>query len=354
MVYDSTENIDCQVQDLEVLEDISGTGKKREWSYYKMMNERLSTVYQAVNEKKSYRLIDCCSSLSYAYDSAKNVRKLSHAHFCKVRLCPLCSWRRSLRLYADTMKCVDYLADRNYRYLFITLTVKNCKADELSSTIDNLFKAVKKFDRRKETQCFEGFVRNLEITHNVDYDSPSFDTYHPHFHMLVAVKSTYFARNYISKRHLRALWADCLGITDNDYRQSLQVSIEKCYGNSSKKVAEVSKYASKASEYVIVDDFDLSVSAVRCLDEALHHRRLVTYSKCFREAKQALHLADIEQADLLHIDDDDTSELEADAQEIFWWFSGFRNYIKVAERKKLGDDKYIYNYDRMKELEGLR
>lgn len=330
----------CQevnISDLLVLDDEDSRGKKRKWKEYKTMNECLSNVYLDFDNKKASRLADCCTQLAYNID-ADGKKHLHSANLCRIRLCPLCAWRRSLRLYSDAMKCIDYLnSQHNYQYLFVTLTVKNCNRDELVNTIDKLYSAVKKLDRRKEISAWAGWIRNLEVTHNIDVTSSSYDTYHPHFHQLVAVKGSYFTRgNYISKRKLRSLWADCLGITDDDYRQSLQINIKRCYSSTPKQIAEVSKYASKASEYIIADDYNLSVDTVRTLDDALRNRRLINYAKCFREAKQHLKITDIEQADLIHIDDDNSTSEEAKQLEIYWWYSGYRNYYRVAnfEREK--------------------
>lgn len=328
----------CQevnISELVALNDSDNRGKKRKWKEYKTMNECLSNVYSAFDLKKSSRLADCCTQLAYNIDDSGK-KHLHSANLCKIRLCPLCAWRRSLRLYSDAMRCIDYLnAQCNYQYIFITLTIKNCQRDELVSTIDKLYSAVHKLDKRKEISAWAGWIRNLEVTHNIDVTSSSYDTYHPHFHQLVAVKSSYFTRgNYISKRKLRALWADCLGITDNEYRQQLQVNIKRCHGNTPKQVAEISKYASKANEYIIADDYDLSVDTVRTLDDALRNRRLINYAKCFREAKRHLKIADIEQADLIHIDDDNNISEEPKNVEIYWWYSGYRNYYRVAKIDK--------------------
>lgn len=347
-MYDNTntnrlicQEVDC-VSDLLALSDKDNRGKKRRWKEYKTMNECLSNVYRAFDDKKASRLYECCTQLVYNIDS-DNKKHLHSANLCKIRLCPICAWRRSLRTYSDVMKCIDYLnTQHNYQYLFVTLTVKNCNSDELVSTIDKLYSAVKKLDRRKEiVSSWAGWVRNLEVTHNIDINSPSYDTYHPHFHQLVAVKSSYFTRgNYISKRKLRTLWADCLGITDDDYRQSLQVNIKRCYGNTPKQVAEISKYASKANEYIIADDYNLSVDTVRTLDKALHNRRLVNYAKCFRDAKRYLKISDVEDADLIHIDDDNSSDDNKNI-EIYWWYSGYRNYYRVARfDKRYYDEHY--------------
>ena len=62
------------------------------------------------------------------------------AEFCRHRLCPTCNWRKSLKLFSQ-MKEVSARLLQDFpgaRYLFLTLTVKNCSGAELAQTIDKM------------------------------------------------------------------------------------------------------------------------------------------------------------------------------------------------------------------------
>ena len=62
------------------------------------------------------------------------------ADFCRHRLCPVCNWRKSLKLFSQ-MKEVSARLLQDFpgaRYLFLTLTVKNCSGAELAQTIDKM------------------------------------------------------------------------------------------------------------------------------------------------------------------------------------------------------------------------
>lgn len=321
------EAVDGQLSvDSEILSDIGRNGKERPWRKYKLANEYLSLAYTDIDKKKADRLKSCGKVLTFDLDKEGN-KKLVGAESCRVRLCPLCSWRRSLKSYYNTMKIVSYINEHydNVSYIFVTLTVKNCYADDLSNTLDLLFSALQRLVQRKDIKAvWRGSVRNLEVTHNVDMNSTSYDTYHPHIHMLVAVNKSYFKdQRYISRSKLQAMWRECLRV---DYDP--QVDIRACKGTDAHAVAECSKYATKASDYILFDDWDLTVLTVRTLDNALANRRLINYAGLFRDVKRILVLDDVEDGDLVRVGDG-LDIGEPVKREYYWWYSGYRQYYKI-------------------------
>lgn len=339
MKYDSRNRLPCQdPQTAEALSDKGRNGKERPWRAYKVANEYLAMAYDSLSSHKADRLRGCCRTLTFAR-SQSGEQKLVHADSCRVRLCPLCAWRRSLKNYWTTTKIVNWLSAHEqdpsvgrYSYLFVTLTVRNCKGPDLSTTIDTLFAAVKRLYQRKEIKAsWKGMVRNMEVTHNVDYDSKDFDTFHPHFHCIVAVRPSYFSHGYISHERLVELWRDCLGV---DYDPV--VDIRRIRGRCGDRttagaLAECSKYAAKAADYILLDDWDLTCDTVKLLDAALDGRRLINYGGIFREVKALLKLDDCEDGDLVKVGMDETS-LGPDAQLVtFMWYSGYRQYYKRSQ-----------------------
>ena len=321
----------------ELIDISETTNKRRKWQEYKQSNIYLAGAYTQIDDDKAIKLLNCAEYLAYDVNEYEK-KHLSQVYFCRIRLCPVCSWRRSLRLFADNMKIVQYIDSHNrefgkINYLFVTLTVKNCVADKLSSTLDSILKAYNDLLRRKCIRSsWRGCVRHLEVTHNVNRDSSSFDTYHPHLHLLVAVDAgAYFGRKYISTFQLRQLWADCLHITDEQYRNNLQVDIRVCKNSTAEAVAEVSKYASKSKDYIILDDWDLTVDTVNTLDNALRNRRLVSYSGIFNVVKKMLKIEDVEKADLVHIEDDEQEQLSENVvrRDCYWWHFGYSQYYKL-------------------------
>ena len=329
------ERVNSQYADVDFnsqLSDRNLRGEERPWQRYKLANEYLALAYDEIDKKKAERLRACGKFLLFDVDENNNKRLVS-ANSCRVRLCPLCSWRRSLKCFHDTMQIVQYMQENDPKaYIFVTLTVKNCVAEKLSETLDLLFSAVKRLYERKEIKkAWLGCVRNLEVTHNCDVDSAYYDTYHPHFHMLVVVNKSYFkSRNYISRDKLRRLWSDCLRIKDEKYRENLQVDIRACRGPDAHAVAECSKYATKASDYLIFDDWNLTIDTVRTLDKALANRRLVNYSGVMRDVKRLLKISDVDDdnVDLTHISDDSNFSVKQ-SREMYFWHSGYSQYYKV-------------------------
>lgn len=339
MLYDSRYQSLCQdpPQLAEALSDKGRNGKERPWRSYKMANEYLAMAYDCLCSRKADRLRACGRTLTFARDQS-GAQKLVAADSCRVRLCPLCAWRRSLKNYWTTSMIVRWLSAHEqdpsvgrYAYLFVTLTVRNCKGSELSSQIDALFAAVKRLYQRKEVKAsWKGMVRNLEVTHNINYDSKDFDTFHPHFHCIVAVRPSYFSHGYISHDRLVELWRDCLGV-DYDPVVDIRRIRGRCGDQTTAgALAECSKYAAKAADYILLDDWELTCETVKLLDAALDARRLINYGGIFREVKALLKLDDCEDGDLVNVGGDETP-LGPDAKLVtYMWYSGYRQYYKVA------------------------
>lgn len=310
------------------LDDKGRNGRRRPWRAYKVANELLSEAYMSVDISKAERLKLCGKTLTFIVDS-EGKKRLQYADSCRVRLCPLCSWRRSLKNFWNTMHILRFWerTGSDYAFIFLTLTVKNCKGTELSGTLDELFAAFQRFTQRVQVKkTFLGMVRNVEVTHNVDTKSASYDTFHPHIHCLVAVRPSYFkSRDYLSQATLAELWKQSLRVDYNPV-----IDVRRVKGSDARAVAECSKYAAKAADYIIPDDWELTVETVGILDVALGRRRLIAYTGAFREAFSALRLDDAEDGDLTVTGSDDDPELgEGQHLETYYWYSGYRQYCKV-------------------------
>lgn len=319
---------------LNYLNDISDNGKSNPWREKKMANEKLSDVYEYVNKRKAERLRECGQILTFkVYDNGK--KKLDHMNSCRVRLCPLCAWRRSLKAFSNSMKITDYLQEKKeYRYLFITLTVKNCKAEELSQVLNNMFTGLNRLLQLKIIKsAWKGFYRGLEITYNKNAD-----TFHPHFHFLVAVNPSYFkSKFYISQKKLQEIWAQSLrleylpicNIKAVKITEEKNVSAEQKRIEMRKALAEISKYAVKDKEYIYQNDLELSVKVVKVLDEVLKDRRLIAYGGIMKEAKKKLQLEDEENGDLTHITDDILTKDEIYNIVMYSWSTGLKEFCEI-------------------------
>ena len=70
----------------------------------------------------------------------KEKKKIKASKFCRVRLCPVCQWRRSLKMFGQVKKITDKIleSDKSIRFIFGTFTIKNCVAEDLETCINIL------------------------------------------------------------------------------------------------------------------------------------------------------------------------------------------------------------------------
>jgi plasmid rolling circle replication initiator protein Rep len=326
-------------KEMEVLKDITKSGKERPWREKKLKTIELAESYRRLGNKKYYRIKECGTYLEYKRFLETLDFRLNRANFCKVRLCPMCSWRRSLKIFGQTSKIMNTaLEEKEYRFLFLTLTCKNVNGEDLSNQIDELFKAFTKTTRRKQfKQSVKGWFRALEVTHNLDKSSVNYDTYHPHFHMVLMVNESYFkdTRIYLTHKDWVELWKSCMSI---DYEPFINIKAFKSgtKEETEKSVAEVAKYAVKDDDLIIKDesgqvDEELTDDAVFILDKALANRRLTAFGGKLREIQQELKLDDLEKGDLVLTDNED-EELREDLEyliESYYWKVGYNQYIKL-------------------------
>ena len=326
-------------KEMEVLKDITKSGKERPWREKKLKTIELAESYRRLGNKKYYRIKDCGTYLEYRRYLETQELRLNRSNFCKVRLCPMCSWRRSLKIFGQTSKVMNRaLEEKEYRFLFLTLTCKNVDGEYLSNQIDELFKAFTKMTRRKIfKQSVKGWFRALEVTHNLDKNSNNYDTYHPHFHMVLMVNKNYFTDNkiYISHEKWAELWKSCMEV---DYEPLVNIKTFKSgtKEETEKSVAEVAKYTVKDDDLIIKDengqvDEELTDDAVFILDKALANRRLVAFGGKLRDIQKELKLDDLEKGDLVLTDNED-DELREDLDymiESYHWKVGYNQYIKI-------------------------
>lgn len=305
----------------EVLQDFDLKGTDRDWSGRKMANELLATAYDQVNDRKAARLRECATTLIYS--SVDGGKRLTGANFCRVRLCPICQWRRSLKAFGQTTKIINAIENERERaYILLTLTTKNCTGDELSPTIDKMMAAWNSFSRRARWKKVAlGWCRSMEVTHNVDVTSKSYDTYHPHFHVLICVNKSYFtSRDYIPHAEWVEMWRASMGV-----KYQPRVNIEKCRKIEG-SVAEITKYTTAEEDYIIPDDWDLTVDSVRTLEKALTNRRFIAYGGLFAEWHRKLNLTDVEDGDLVDTDNQDETADTTGVVVVYRWYSGYRQY----------------------------
>ena len=185
--------------------------KDKPWDQHKQQARQVASIYtQADYEKYSKRIWECSQSLEFRVlsdDQGGSHLKLHSARFCRVRLCPVCQWRRSMMWRARFLKalpkiCADYPKGR---FIFLTLTVRNCRLEDLRETIAWMNASWLKMIKRKNFPAL-GWIKCIEVTRGET------DLAHPHFHCLLMVNETYFSRGYISQADWTKMWKECLKV----------------------------------------------------------------------------------------------------------------------------------------------
>ena len=320
----------------EILKDYSSTGKERPWKLHKQENLQLVKIYKTAREKNinlitDSRLFDlehCADTLLFA-ENAEGKKKLKSANFCRLRLCPMCQWRRSLKMFGQVQTITDKILerDKSTRFLFATFTVKNVDAENLETCINILNNKFLYLVSRNKTfapakklkQNLLGYLKAVEVTYNTKDK-----TYHPHLHVIFAVKSTFFKnkQNYMTKKEWIELWQQALGV---DYKP--QTDIRAIKSGTAKAVAEVAKYPVKTAPILSLPD-DEAVEVLKTLTLSLHKKRFVAYGGIFKTIKQELKLTDVEtDKDLVSVDTEQQERFNAVIAVLFKYNFKFGCYI---------------------------
>jgi len=238
-------------------EDLSCRSERDQvWDIHRNNVDLVADLYNQSAEFERYfeRMDDCSGRLEFSQIVSKDTGeikiKLNNAHFCRVRHCPVCQWRKSLMWKARFYKAIPQIMEdhKSARWLFLTLTVKNCEIKDLKSTIQHMNNSFRKIINREHFKKYNlGFVKTTEITRSHD------GTAHPHFHILLLMNSSYFRRGYMKQEEWRDLWANVLHV---DYLPVIDIRTVKLDKSKTKEealsnaVAETLKYAVKPSDMI--------------------------------------------------------------------------------------------------------
>lgn len=187
--------------------------RDKPWDVHRAESQEVGQLYRD-GEYNRYadRIEECSQWLGFNITSPNELGesklKLDQTHFCRVRHCPVCQWRRSLMWYARFLKQLPDVIQANpkARWVFLTLTVKNCPLEELRATVKHMNASWKRLSERKQFPGI-GWVKSLEVTRGED------DSVHPHFHVLMMVRSSYFTHGYIKHSRWIELWKECLRVS---------------------------------------------------------------------------------------------------------------------------------------------
>ena len=244
----------------------------------KLKNPKFTSYIAPFISKTGKERCESCGDLTiFLADFEMKNKKLHKASFCGNRFCPMCSWRMSCKDSLKISILMEHLRkEENKEFIFLTLTAPNVKEDKLEEEIKHYNKSFKKLMGRKEVKSIvKGYIRKLEVTYNSDMSSKSYDTYHPHFHVVIAVNKTYFKKSdlYINQQRWLELWQEATGNSS-----ITQVDVRKYKSNNLKEVYELAKYSAKDTDYLV------SRPVFNVFYRALKGKQFIVFSGLFKDA----------------------------------------------------------------------
>lgn len=229
------------------------------------------------------------------------------------------------RFYQSLPKIVSDYPDA--RWMFLTLTVRNCDIADLGDTLTAMNAAFQRMKDRKEFKPVQGWIRTTEVTLGRDGSA------HPHFHTLMMVPPGMLnGHDYVKHYRWVELWRDCLRV---DYDPNVDVrSVKPRKPKEGESLAcataelvrgavsETLKYSTKPSDMVSDSEWFLE------LTRQTHKRRFVATGGALKDVLKLEQETDQDMVigDDISDGDDDGSRLA------FGWEVMSRKYRRVPEK----------------------
>lgn len=247
------------------------------WDVHRAQTDGVAAIYASSADFGRYaaRTAECSGILRFAWandaQTGESKLKLREARFCRVRHCPVCQWRRSLLWKFRFYEALPAVIAQNpqHRFIFLTLTTRNCPITLLGQTLTDLNAAWHRLIKRPEFKRVAGWVRTTEVTRGGMIDARTgvdipkkllskvplecrrpkdCNAAHPHFHCLLMVSPSYFKNGYVSQKRWGELWGECAKL---DYTPIVDVRAVK--GEMADSLAELLKYSVKPDDMIMGD-----------------------------------------------------------------------------------------------------
>ena len=163
----SSSLIDIEKDTGEILSDKRPNGEERPWRLHKMNSLKLHSLYgkalrvddSVITENRLQSLEQCGDNLLFSVNDKKE-KRLKGANFCRLRTCPMCNWRKSLKMFGQTSKITDKILEQlpTTRFIFVTFTVKNCSAEKLEETINLMNQGFKDLTNKNRKLAITNFI----------------------------------------------------------------------------------------------------------------------------------------------------------------------------------------------------
>ena len=297
------------------LSDLSKRDKP--WDKHRANADKVTNFYAGSEfQQLSDRIYYCSELLDFKLvpdaEQGEMKLKLDAARFCRVRHCPVCQWRRSLRWKAKAYKVLPQIvaAYPTHRWLFVTLTLKNVPISKLRDTLTWMHESFKRMVKLKDFPAI-GWLKSTEVTRGKDGSA------HPHFHCLLLVQSSYFGKNYLKQADWCELWRKSLRI---DYQPVVDVQAVKKGSQPMSLVPELLKYCTKESDLVCDREWFLE------LTRQMHKLRCVATGGVLKQ-----YLKELEQDPDDLIGKEETAEKEIDEGHLYFGWKRREKKYKLIE-----------------------
>lgn len=304
----------------------------------------LIDFYNQFDQSKAIRCDNCSKVIVWSHqkhiDTGEERLKIKEKHSCHTRFCSCCCWDRQRKLSKLLYQALTELLERmKVRYLFTTFTVKNPDIVDLKETIQIMqggFKTMVKTAKWKKSIL--GYCRILEITKPKVASQRG--KIHPHFHVLTAVKPSYFSGGsnlYLNKNDYAQMWQKALRV---DYtpvcdvrivkpRQAVKGQVTEQQATSREamvaSVAEMIKYPMK--------DTDLkrfTLNEFKLIEEQMRGIRAINFGGILKEMNKII--AKIDQTELNAED----LKLWIEIQEIIMRYQRELRGYKILDSRRTG------------------
>lgn len=254
---------------------------------YKRLEPKGKTPITKLSGEKIARVEMCCSYFlaltDITFTKSKNVKSIR----CHDKFCPMCQKIQSKKNELSLQVIYDYVKDvTDYKFIFVTFTAPNVKAEELTKELDDYKLALDRFFKNKRIKKInKGYIAKLEITYNLERDD-----YHPHFHTIIAVPKNYFENPSIYIKH-----SDMLEIWKNAKQDNTitQLNVKKVRNKNasgiSSEILELSKYLTKS------DDYLSSLEIFETLYNSTYRRRAFRFGGIFRDGYKKFKNGELEK-----------------------------------------------------------
>lgn len=290
---------------------------------------KLADKFEAIDgaARVAERVAKCGTYLDFdVYEhkqTHEKLRSLRIANFCETRkFCPFCAERYARKTAADFIGRVTKLEkdwkelselkqpDR-LRMLFLTLTVKNCRLENLKENLQAMSRGWQRLTQQNAWKSSViGSLRGVEYLG--DKTPPGWA--HPHFHAVLLVDESYFHNRYISQAVWREMWRKAMRL-DYDPQVNVQTIKPKIRKDGTKIPASVAA-ALEVAKYAV------STVSVERIDNE-------NFEKLYRQTKGARQFAYggiLNKVEPVELEEIDPAIWDYIGEEIYVW--GKNRYIR--------------------------